>query len=348
MATPVGDIVVGGRKWRQVFLEDFNTDVAVGGFTPQTSGALTTGAAAAAYGGRLTVYPSGWNASTYGKSRPEKVLSVSNSCLVYDLKVDSVTGEAMAATVHYNAPLYYLDPAIGARVEVRFKVINAPNLLGWGGVVQLIPSDAEWAANHGELDVIEGDLASNMETNQHWYGAPNVFTRWGSQPYGNNVFHTATTDWVPVGDPAEPAGRETVTIDGVKIGESLGDRIARNQRALIAFQTGVNSVPPSTGGGQLLVDYVAVWVPDNGPMARMAGGLLTIAPPGAAARMAGGTLTAVQLAPAARMAGGTLSSPGAVVPGRYRYDLATATWKPVVRYRYNLATTTWQARPYGA
>lgn len=355
---PVGDI----PGWRQILAEDFTTDVPLGGFTPVASGSnagtLLTGAAAAPYGSKLSVYPSGYNASSNGKSRPEKVLDVAGSCLRWNFSVDAVTGEAMAATVHWNIQgQYNVDPTVGIRSVIRYMVVNGPALSGWGGVAQLIASDANWGLRHNELDYLEGDLSQNMETNWHPNQTANSTVRWGTQPWGNNVWHQAIVEFLPIGNPSTPGGRQTVYIDGVKIGETVGDRIATDPMALIAFQTGVNSVPPAAGGiyppngqvrGQLLIDYMVAYVPVTAVAGRMSGGALSVTPGSPAARMSGGVLSTQQPVVAARMSGGVLSSPGATPAGRYRYDLATGRWKPYTRYRYNAATGTWQARPYGA
>lgn len=295
-AMPTADMISGTRRFVNVMNQDFLTDVAIGGFTPKSSspgsGSLVTGAAAAAYGATVMAYPSGFGAGSTGKSRPEKVLSVSNSCLNYNFSVDPSTGEYMCATVHYivgsgsaiqtgdttaSFPGYYVDPTVGGRFMYRFRVVNGDYLKGFGAVAQVIANDPEWGAHHGEMDMTEGSISSSdtMETNWHPYQNTDTFTRWNTSPYGS-AWHTVTYDWIPVGDSLEPAGRETVWVDGVKVGESNGDRISQSWRAFFAFQTGANATPPPAAGatsngvtipadgvvrGQLQVDWVSVYRP---------------------------------------------------------------------------------------
>lgn len=294
---PTSDMIVGNRRFTNIMHEDFLTDVPIGGFvakanSPGSGLLLPVNGVANPYAATTMAYPSGIGASHTGVNRPEKVLSASNSCLNMNFSVDT-NGDVLCATVHYLVgtgdhggtwyPGYQVDPAVGGRFMFRFRVVGGDMLDGWGAVSQLIADDADWGAMHGEMDLNEGSVATGniMQTNWHQYQAANTFAPWPNGSYGNKAWgsdwHNTTYDWIPVGDPLEPAGRETVWIDGVKVGESLGDRIAQNWRAFFAFQTGGNATPPPAAGtanryggiypangvvrGQMQIDWVSVYRP---------------------------------------------------------------------------------------
>jgi hypothetical protein len=280
-AMPNADIFQGSRRFALNMNNDFLTNQAIGDFTVSSvnnSGTII-GAAAPAYASVFQAYPSGFGAGANGRSRPEQVLSVEDSCLTYNFNVNAA-GEYCCATVHYLiGNQYYIDPTVGGRFMFRFRVVNGPGGKGWGAVSQLISSAADWSAMHGEMDLNEGSIDLGMEVNWHQYQATNGFTRWDNRPWGESVWHNTTYDWIPVGDPLEPAGRETVWIDGIKVGESLGDRIAQKPRTFFAFQTGSGSSgvsPPAAGAldtngnpfpangvtrSKLQVDWFAYFIP---------------------------------------------------------------------------------------
>jgi hypothetical protein len=173
---PVGDL----PGWRQVFTDDFNTSVPVGGF-------------GAVYGSRWAMYGDGWK-DTAAKSEgtpsryyPSRVLSVHDGVL--DKYLHTEDGINMVAAV---------APKMGAQVYGRYSVRFRADAAAGYKIAWLLWPQSQVFPRDGEIDFPEGNLDENMWAFMHRLGASSTsdqdafainaaFTSW----------HTATIEWSP-------------------------------------------------------------------------------------------------------------------------------------------------------
>jgi Glycosyl hydrolases family 16 len=142
-AMPVGDL----PGWRQIFTDDFTTDVPLGSFP-------------AAVSSKWTAYPSPWkDTSKFGTYSPTKVISVHDGIL--DKNIHTENGVAMVAAIQPKlaAPVTY------GRYAVRFRFDSTVGYkIAW-----LLWPDSNNSKRDGEIDFPEMNLDSStaMAFNHH-------------------------------------------------------------------------------------------------------------------------------------------------------------------------------------
>ncbi len=214
ISMPVGDIT--GTPWKQVFAEDFNTNVASS--STSSGGFLSNSAYSTKWGG----YGPYKNNNVTGFYCPSKVVSVSGGLLNKHLFHGNCGSDANDLNTTYRLdaallpkiPSAYTTDSSGAthfgllygRYAVRFKADRLPNFyaawLLWPDVVD--PN--QWALN-GEIDWPEGQLAGSMSAFIHQQGGtvsstgqtdPSYQTSFNSGVnFADGQWHTAVTEWLP-------------------------------------------------------------------------------------------------------------------------------------------------------
>ena len=246
-AMPVGDL----SGWKQIFTDDFTTDVAVGGFSgcgTANAVASTCSGLPAAVQAKWWAYPETWHDTTgNGAYTPSQVISISGG--VMNLNIHTVNGVHMVA-----APVPKLPGAVGSegglqygRYAVRFK---ADSVAGYKTAWLLWP-DSENQPQNGEIDFPEGNLNGNISAFMHWAGGGGSQDAYPTKTT-YSAWHTAVTEWTPTGI--------TFYLDGQVIGTSTAHIPNTPMHWVIQTETSTDgTVPSSTAAGNVQIDWVAAW-----------------------------------------------------------------------------------------
>ena len=235
---PSGQAVPGGDLpgWKQIFADDFTTDVPLGSFP-------------SAVAGRWGGYPHpAKDTSHNGTYWPEKVVSVHDS--VMDLYLHTEGG------IHaVSAPQPRLFPGLSAargqlygRYAVRFRSDPLPGYkIAW----MLWPDSGVWPRD-GEIDFPEANLDSTMcaymhrlggggGSDQDAYCTASTYTQW----------HTAVIEWTP--------SSLTFVLDGAVIGRSTSRIPNTPMHWVLQTETSLTTAPSDTAAGHVQIDWVAVY-----------------------------------------------------------------------------------------
>jgi len=222
---PLGDLA----GWRQVFTEDFTSDLALGSWP-------------GSYATKFDQYdypdnPPDTNGG--GVWRTGKDVSVSGGMADYYLH--SENGVAYSAAILPRTPTQTYG-----RYQVRFKV--DPGMTGWHSAWLLWPDDDVWPA-HGEIDWPEGSLTGTMDAFMH-YADPNGGQDWApSNATFTSGWHTATTEWL--------SGSVKCYLDGNLVG-SFTTKIP-NLPMHWVLQSESGSAQRPTGSGHIKIDWLTIY-----------------------------------------------------------------------------------------
>lgn len=236
-AMPVGDL----PGWKQIFTEDFRTDVPVGSF-PGT-----------AYDAKWDVYLDGWP-DTAGKNgrnsgyNPSKVVSVKNGVLNKYLHVEG--GRQMSAALLPVLPGRTSSRAgqLYGKYTIRFK---SDPLAGWKTAWLLWP-DSNISPRDGEIDFPEGALNGTMNAYMHHQdatvsGDQDAFTTTARY----TAWHTASIEWGP--------SEVTFILDGTVIGRTSHRIPNTPMHYVIQTEACLNGCPIPTVYGNLQIDWVVIY-----------------------------------------------------------------------------------------
>ena len=228
---PTGDL----SGWHQIFSEDFNTDVPLGGFP------------GAAYGNKFSVYPDGTpdTAGQHGapsRYDPSKVISVSDGLL--NLHLHSENGTPMAAAILPTLPGNHLY----GKYTIRFRSDALP---GFKTAWLLWPDSGAWP-HDGEIDFPEGDLSGNIsafvhhqnatsDNDQDSYNTSTTFTSW----------HTASVEWTP--------NKVVFILDGKTIGTSTNRIPNTPMHWVIQTESCSDGCPAASTTGNLQIAWVVAY-----------------------------------------------------------------------------------------
>jgi hypothetical protein len=253
-AAPSGQAMPSGNltDFRQIFSDDFNTDVATGSFPGN------------AYKSRWAVYPDG-GLDTFGvaKHAPSKILHVNNSLLTWDFHTEGGYPLIANPLPRITAPGAdaYKGIAYG-RFTVRIR--SSQLAAGYMPVFLLWPDSNKWPAQ-GEIDWPGGDLTKTISaTFIHAHAGSAIrdpfqtSARW-------NTWHTVTIDWQP--------GIVRFYLDGAVVGTSTSE-IPKDPMHWVLQVDSTEGGPKAAANavGDLQVDWVSVWAYAPGTVA-------TISPP---------------------------------------------------------------------
>ncbi len=236
LAAPVGDL----PGWRQVFVDDFSTDVPLGKFPDAVSS-------------KWGAYSEGWkDTSKNGTYSPGRVVSVHDGVLDKHLRTEN--GVRLVSAIVPKIPGANQKGALSAgRFVVRFKADSIPRYkVAW----LLWPASEQWPKD-GEIDFPEGDLDGTISAFMHRqegtsggdqdaFSTSTTFASW----------HTAVIEWTPK--------RCAFFLDDAKIGESTQRVPNTPMRWVIQTETWLGSAPPlPETSGHVYIDWVAAYVPDG-------------------------------------------------------------------------------------
>ncbi len=233
-AMPVGDI----PGWRQIFADDFTTDVPVGSFPSAVSD-------------RWGAYEDGWkDTSGHGTYMPSKVLSVSGGLLNFNIHTEAGVPMVSAPYPKINGARNGTGQLYG-RYAVRFR---ADALQHYKAAWLLWPDSGVWPGE-GEIDFPEGDLDGKISAFMHRTGA----TSGGDQDYYLTdatfpTWHTAVIEWT--------ASRVTFILDGRVLGTSTSRVPSTPMHWVLQTETALSGqVPAASTAGNVQIDWVAVYRP---------------------------------------------------------------------------------------
>lgn len=233
---PVGDLPC----WRQTFVDDFSTDIALGTF-PQAAE------------NTWRVYPSPWTDTTgFGTYSPEKVVSVEGGVLNKHIRTES--GTPLVAAIIPKLPGSKAFGYTYGRYAVRFR---ADRIDGYK-VAWLLWPDSDDKYPDGEIDFPERDLDSDTISGfVHRQGA----TEHNDQaqfhaPFDGTDWHTTVIEWSP--------GLVVFYLDGREIGRTT-ERVPNTpMHWVLQTETELDrdNKPPPSSSGNVEIDWVAAWQHD--------------------------------------------------------------------------------------
>ena len=224
---PLGDL----PGWRQIFADDFVTNVPVGRFPAAVS---------AQWGG----YDGTRDTSRNGLYAPTRVVSIHDGLM--DMHLHTEGGEPLVAAPMPKIPWGRLY----GRYAVRFRADPLP---GYKVAWLLWPDSENWPAD-GEIDFPETDLTGPMYAYMHRTGATDPSDQdWFATGATMTSWHTAVIEWTP--------GMVRFLLDGQVIGTSTSRVPSTAMHWVLQVETSLSTVPSAATDGHVLLDWVAVWVP---------------------------------------------------------------------------------------
>ncbi|GCF10033.1 glycoside hydrolase family 16 protein [Dictyobacter arantiisoli] len=238
-ADPSGQAIPNGdlAGWRQIFAEDFNTNVPAGSFP----GSI--------YGNEFTTYADG-TPDTAGQqgapSRyyPSKVASVSNGLL--DLYLHTENGTPMAAA--------FLPKLQGNHLYGKYTIrFRADNLPGFKTAWLLWPDDNIWPS-HGEIDFPENGLDGTINAFMHHLGASSGNDQDTYTTSANDQsWHTTSIEWTP--------NSVNFILDGQSIGTSTTRIPNGPMHWVIQTESCLPTCPAASTAGYIQIDWITAYTP---------------------------------------------------------------------------------------
>jgi hypothetical protein len=247
-AMPVGDL----PGWKQIFTDDFATDVPVGGFSGCNSSTRTCTGLPVVVMAKWWAYPDGWpDTSHNGTYTPSQTISISGG--IMNLNLHTVNGTHMA-----SAPVPKLPGATGSeggqlygRYAIRFR---ADSISGYKTAWLLWPDSETWPRD-GEIDFPEGNLNNTINAFMHWQGGTSGSSQDAYSPIPPVTYtswHTAVTEWTPTS--------LTFYLDGQVVGRSTSHIPNTPMHWVIQTETALDgTIPSSTAASNVQIDWATAW-----------------------------------------------------------------------------------------
>jgi len=231
-AMPIGDL----DGWRQVFTDDFATDVPLGDFP-------------AAVADKWGAYPSPTKDTfRHGTYSPGSVVSVGDGVLNEYIHAEGRV--FMVAALLPKVPGTGEQGQMYGRYAVRFK---ADPIEGYKMAWLLWPDSGRWPRD-GEIDFPERNLVSaNVNGFVHHQGARHGSDQASaSAAFDSSAWHTAVIEWSP--------DLVVFTLDGVEV-RRITERVPRTpMHWVLQTETTLTSKrPPKSAAGNVQIDWVAAW-----------------------------------------------------------------------------------------
>jgi Glycosyl hydrolases family 16/Bacterial Ig domain len=233
--------------WRQIFVDNFTTNVARGSFPDAVSG-------------KWGAYPSPWrDTSNKGVYSPKDVVYIANGVLTKDIHTAGGVHKVAALTPKVPGSSSYGQ--LYGRYEVRMRTDPLPGYkVAWmlwpdSGTVT---TGAVGGGGNGEIDYPEGDLYptdkiwgfvhrqnATSGSDQAWFRIPVNLTGW----------HTYTIEWSP--------GLVRFLLDGAEVGRTT-ERIPNTpMHWVLQTETSIKVATADSTRGNVQIDWVAAWAYDT-------------------------------------------------------------------------------------
>jgi hypothetical protein len=257
VSMPVGDL----SGWKQIFTEDFVTDVSLGNSNVFMSKYSNNFWQAYSDGDKDTAGKNDGKPSVY---YPSKVMSVQNGKWINNVHTETINGVSRPLGSGIFAKVNKSDSQ-GARTygkyTLRFRVVanNSTSLKGFKMAYLLWPKSQAWPRD-GEIDFPEGDFAGSIFAANHRQGGTSgddqdVF--FSSTKFNDGNWHTTSIEWLP--------SRVTFLLDGVKLGE-VTSRIPNTPMFWVLQNEACLGVPcpDPNANANVEVDWMVAYAPDSG------------------------------------------------------------------------------------
>ncbi len=223
--------------WRQVFVDEFTTNVPVGSFPNAVSA-------------KWNAYEDGWS-DTSGKGRymPSKVLSVQNGVLDYHIRTEN--GVRLVSAPVPKIPGSTDNGLMQGRYTMRFRSDTMP---GYKLAALLWPTSDVWPRD-GEIDFPEGDLGGGKVGAYTHYQGATVGSDQDAYEFDAdwNKWHTAVIE--------RTSSAVSYYFDGVLIGRTTTRLPATPMQWVLQAETTLSGLTPATTAGHFQIDWVTVDVP---------------------------------------------------------------------------------------
>jgi hypothetical protein len=238
--------------WREIFADDFLTDVPEGTWTGCNRDTRRCSGLPPAVRNKWYSYPEGYRDTTGdGEYLPSQVQSIGDSML--RLRMRSEGGRVKVA-----APIPLLpaaDSVNGAlhygRYAIRFRTDPTPGYkLAW----LMWPESGD--ASEGVINFPEGNLDGNINGFMHYRGATSDDQQ---DAYGNSVkmaagWHTVVLEWTP--------GSVRYILDDRVIGTSTSRTPSTPLTLVLQSETALYDVRPAPGSqANVYLDWIKIWAP---------------------------------------------------------------------------------------
>jgi hypothetical protein len=222
---PVGNL----PKWKQIFTDDFTTNISLGGFP----GAYKSKWAS------YTGYPDSYGYGMYNQN----VISMQGGLM--DIYLHKVNGTPQVA-----APAPLINGTWNGQLYGKYTIRFKPDALdGYKAAWLLWPDSDIW--NQGEIDFPEGGfdgdiwgfnhcLGSNPQNNCDYVDSNTPFAGW----------HTASIEWAPTG--------VTFILDGKTLKTSTS-AIPKNPMHWVLMTETESGSPNITSEGHIKIDWVSIY-----------------------------------------------------------------------------------------
>jgi beta-glucanase (GH16 family) len=226
---PRGDL----PGWKQVFAEDFNTDVPLGSFPGD------------AYENRWTGYHGFEDTRGGGTYSLTRTLSVHDGVLDIDLHSED-------GTTYVAAPVPLVDARWGGQTYGRFSVrFRADPVPGFSTAWLLWPDSNVW--DEGEIDFPEGRLDSTFFAANHCLRDPTKLCYQSGGAGRYDRWHVATIEWTP--------DKVRFLLDGEVVGSST-ESPSTPMHWVLQTETAEKGPSPSDAG-HVQIDWVTVYTMDD-------------------------------------------------------------------------------------
>jgi len=236
---PVGDL----PGWKQIFVDDFSTDVARGDFPAQVSDSWGA-------------YPSPWtDTSGVGRYDPERVVSIDDGILTKSLRTEN--GQPLVAALR---PKINDQPAFGSlygryAVRVRSDDVEGYKMawLLWPDSGTNTTGSASGVGGNGEIDFPERDLSGDrvMGFVHHQDATRKNDQYWTASQVDASAWHTYVIEWTP--------DLVVFLLDGVEVGRTTERVPNTSMHWVLQTETVLSGSTPPSAAGDVEIDWVAAW-----------------------------------------------------------------------------------------
>jgi len=232
---PVGDL----PGWRQIYTDDFTTNVALGSFPTAVSS-------------KWGAYPSPWHdTSGYGTYTPGKVVSVAGGVLTKHIHTEN--NVRMVAAITPEVPGTSQNGLLYGRFAARFRSDSLPGYK----VAWLLWPDSGDNIGDGEIDFPETNLdKASMWAFVHRTDAIGIDQSSFNVSSDMSAWHNVVIEWSP--------NLVVFLLDGVEVGRTSERVPATAMHWVLQTETAMDltAAPSATVAGDVQLDWVAVWAYD--------------------------------------------------------------------------------------
>jgi hypothetical protein len=248
---PVGDL----PGWHQIFADDFQTDVPVGGFSGCDNGTVRTCTGLpAAVQAKWWDYPDGWkDTSGQGTYSPSKVISIQNGMMHLHMYTDNGVTMVAAPVPKIPDPVGSEGGQLYGRYAIRWMV-KAPTdsfKLAW-----LLWPDSEKFPGDGEIDFPEGQVNGDITAYMHRQGATSDSDQneFDSPVPISSGWHTSVIEWT--------ASACTFILDGTVIGTATSRIPNTPMHWVLQSETVPDRATNASATADIYIAWATVYRPD--------------------------------------------------------------------------------------